>query len=301
MKIFAIKNLLIFTALILVGSNLNALIFDNSDCRPNQNNYECACNPLYCGSKSVQFNVGVAPILWRHRGQVDVISCAASVTDPIVQLSAHLPKFRKLFEVPWTVGAKFGYAWTDNVELYVEFNYVQAEHRGRSLGFIFPIPNLPSQSLTVVLGKYKLYDGYVGVRYYWDRWCEHISPFFGGQIGFVSHRNVHSALSVNGVPIASAIASPDVCVPGSIKGNNDFFLNSTEFAGGLNAGVDICFCGNWSVVITAEFLATCGPRTSTVSVFNTPTPAPLMATNLIIGGIKSEFRFPVTIGLKRTF
>ncbi len=296
MKFFGMKKILLFTVL------LSSSVYANNSCKPDENRYECACNPLYCGSKSIQFNAGAAPILWHHRGQVDVLSCAASSSNPIVQLAAHFPKFRKLFEVPWTIGAKFGYAWTDNVEVYVEFNYVQAEHKGRSLGFSFPVPNLPTQSLAVVLGTYKIYDGYVGVRFYGDRWCDrHIAPFFGWQVGFISHRNVKGALSVNGVPIASASTVSDICVPGAITGNNDFFANNTAFAGGVNAGFDICFCGNWSVVITGEFLATVGPQTQTTSVFNVPTPAPLLATNLVVGPILSEFRFPVTIGLKYTY
>ena len=298
-----IKKLILIVALATNAAQIRA---DSDDCRPCTPNYECACNPLYCGAKSAQFDVGIAPIVWRHRGEVDLLSCASSAVNPVFQLSAHLPKFSKLYRLPWYVGAKFGYALTDNIEVYAEIDYLQARHKNGDNGFAFVIPNIfPRQSLSVVLGKYKMFEFYVGARYYWDRYCDAIAPFVGLKVGVALHRNVRTQLNINGTSVVLVPATGSAsCVPtpgstGAI--HNNFFGRNNVLSGGFNVGFDYCLGCNWAFVFTAEVVASAGPRTPTTSVFAAQLPAPSLATNLIVGCIESEVRFPITAGLKYNF
>jgi len=295
-KIAAIK--LLFALLFVSGGIAEAGSEVIRRCKPV---YECGCNPLYSGAYSFQVHGGIVPLQWRKRGEIDLLSCNANPTNPVFQLASKFPKFRTLYKLPWTFGGILGYAWSDNVEMYVEFNYLQAS-RKNAIGFVFDFPNVPDQSLVIRLAKYNLIDGYVGVRYYVDRFCEWVSPFIGIKVGFTDHRTVNADLTVNGVPVVLVpAAGVDACVPSATGANNRFFSSSTLIAGGFNGGLDICFCGGWSFTATGEFVVSCGPRVRTASVFVTQLQPPTLATNLILGGFGSELRFPITFGIKKTF
>lgn len=302
MKHLALKKFLI---LLMLGAtsatDVKAYTEDNC-CRPA---YECACNPLYCGTYTGQFHAGIAPIIWTRRGEVDLLSCSSSTANPVFQLAAKFPKFKRLYKLPWTIGGILGYSWSDNIELYLEFNYLEAKAKHHDTGYGFVIPNVtPTQTLFVRLNRYRLIDGYIGVRYYGDRFCNWISPFVGLKVGFTNHRNVNARLNLNGTPVSLAPAvSPTSCIPSTLNANasNRFFRSNTIISGGFNLGIDVCFCDGWSFTVTGEFVASCGPRFLGPSVFVTPLPGPTLATNIIFGGIGSELRFPVTFGLKRIF
>lgn len=271
---------------------------DQLNCRPV---YECGCNPLYCGTYSLQLHAGIAPIIWRNRGEVDLLTCNANPENPVFQLASEFPKFRSVYKLPWTFGGLLSYAWTDNIETYLEFDYLQAA-RKHDEGLAFVIPNVqPTQALLLKLGKYNLIEGYIGIRYYWNRFCDWVAPFAGVKVGFTAHRNVNATLSVNGVPLVLAPAAGGVCQASNLPSSNHYFNKNTVISGGLNAGLDICFCGGWSFVVAAEFIASAGPRVRTASVFATPIAAPTLATNLILGCFGSELRFPITFGIKKTF
>ncbi len=295
-----IKKLILCAALALSSAptQVQALFGDCCESRC----YECGCNPLYCGAWSVQVQAGVAPIIWRHRGEFNLVSCSSNSANPIFPLASELPKFSKLFKTPWIVGGKVGYDFSDNTEVYVEVNYLQAKHKDVAHS-TFPILNVPGQALVFAFGKYNLIDAYVGVRYYWDRWCDSVSFFLGGQVGLTSHRHTRVAITLNGAPVV-LLPTPGAGCPGSASAaasDNNFFQNSNVISGGLNLGLDYCICGNWSLVLTGEFIASCGPRARTTSLFATALPAPTLASNLIVGGTGTELRFPVTLGVRYSF
>lgn len=267
--------------------------------------YECGCNPLYCGTFSGQLHAGVAPIIWAKRSSVDLLSCAVSTDNPVFRLAKHFPQFKTLYKLPWTFGGIFGYAVTDNVEFYLEFNYLQAsqkKHHETAFSFIFP--NLtPQQALLIRLNKYNLIDAYLGWRYYTNRFCSLISYFVGLKVGATMHRNTNALLSINGQPVVLVPAIND-CIPTPVNptSSSRFFNKNTVVTGGFNLGVDVCFCGGWSFVITGEVVASCGPRLRGPSLFTPVLPAPASAfTNIIFNGIGAEFRFPITLGIKKAF
>ena len=98
---------------------------NGGDCCPRQ--YECGCNPLYCGAWDLQVQGGVAPVLWRNRGPVYGINCTSSPTVPVITLFDTSSKFNKFFKTPWIVGGQIGYAVSDNSRVFVEFDYSQAK------------------------------------------------------------------------------------------------------------------------------------------------------------------------------
>ena len=250
-----------------------------------QNNYECACNPLYCGALDIQFHGGVAPILWKSRGSLSTLNCANAL--PVTTV-ADIPSFRTFFRTPWIVGGQIGYAWSDNARLYLEFDYIQA--RANS-AISIPLSNLlVPATLSPQVGKYSLYSFYIGTRYYWDRWCDRVSIFLGGKLGVTSHRSVSIG--------ANLVTPPPGCP--SAPSNKLFTRNSNLSAGG-NIGFDICMCGNWSFVVTAELVANCGPKSVGNILSDTDSFALGFATNLLVGGIETELIFPVTFGIRYNF
>ena len=260
----------------------------------NENSYECACNPLYCGALDIQLQAGVVPIRWRNRGQINIVNCLAptSLTNAL-----DIPNFRTFFRTPWTIGGQIGYAWEDNVRVYVEFNYAQAKRKNNvslTLLNITPAVNIATSNF----GKYRYFDFYVGTRYYFDRWCNRVSPFLGAKIGVVSHRRVSGSLTTCDTTL---VCPTPICIPSSDCGPN-FFSHNRSVSGGANAGLDICFCGNWSFVITAEVVASCGPHSvgnialGVVDSFNLN-----FASNLLVGHIETELRFPITAGIRYSF
>ena len=146
------------------------------ECRTRCNDYECGCNPLYCGALDFQVQGGILPISWHDRGQFSAIQCGAGPSVNPVTVLFNIPSFNKFFKLPWTVGAQIGYAVSDNVRVYFEFDYSQVKSKNNiSLATISATPTV----IAFTLGKYKLYDLYVGGRYYFDRWCEKVSFFLG--------------------------------------------------------------------------------------------------------------------------
>ncbi len=245
--------------------------------------YECGCNPLYCGAWDLQVQGGVDPILWRNRAGL----LGVNTIGGLVSLFDTTPRFSKLFKVPWVVGGQVGYAWSDNTRVYLEFNYVQAKAKS---DVVINTDFTPAIPFVFGLNKYKLFDGYVGVRYYWDRWCDRLSFFLGGKVGFTHHKALNSSFSFSTtVPTTPSIAASPA------------YLRNTVVAGGANVGLDVCFCGNWSLVITGEVVASCGPRATSLAVGSTVPVVGGVFTNLLFGGIGTELRFPVTAGIRYSF
>jgi hypothetical protein len=256
---------------------------NGGDCCPRQ--YECGCNPLYCGAFDVQVQAGVAPITWRNRGAINGINC--SLTPSVVALFNATPNFRKFFKIPWIVGGQIGYAMSDNTRVFVEFDYSQAN--GKDAVALTTDFAAPAGAFTFTLNKYKLYEGYVGARYYWDRWCDHLSIFVGGKVGFVHHKKQNVVLAV-------AIPSTITAVAFAAQ---PFNKSNTVVSGGGHIGLDYCICGNWSLVLTGEVVASCGPRG--VGIIALGTTGVGGVSNFITPSIGTELRFPVTLAVRYSF
>ena len=277
---------LLMLAMLLGGSaqaSHDGYVNGSDCCRPQ---YECGCNPLYCGAWDLQIQAGVNPILWRHRGPVLAANCASSSTAPIVVLFDEQPRFSKLHKTPWIVGGQIGYAMSDNSRVFVEFDYSQAQRKN---AVVVPATLASVSSFSWTLGKYKLFEGYVGARYYWDRWCDSLSFFLGGKVGFTHHKKQSATFLIQ-------LTGFD---PVNLA-NIDLVRNSTVVSGGGHIGLDYCICGNWSLVLTAEVVASCGPRH--VPYFPLVANSNLPGFSAIFpGSVGTELRFPVTVAVRYSF
>lgn len=289
MKLITAKYLAILLAACSYAGSIRANyeFRDENCCRSSC--YECRCEPLYECSWGLQVDVGVRPVLWHHRGDFLTVNCFSD-SDTVVNDIGQLPKFNKLFKVPWQVGGQVSYALSCNTNVFVEFNYAQANFRHHD-----DLVRIGTSNLVLDLSKYKVFDGYFGARYYFDRWCDRTSFFFGGKVGFLHRKHIRTGTFSGIVNACNGSTVTDSRV-------NDLFAKHTSFAGGGHIGFDICFCGNWSFVITAEVVAACGPDGVHALALNNPDAANLGdASALLIPGVETELFFPVTFGVKYNF
>jgi hypothetical protein len=265
-------------------------------------------SPLNCGCFNIQVQAGVAPVIWSKRDCFELVSCnAASLTcngntpiGPVIPVF-ELPKFSRLFRVPWTVGGKIGYALSDRTEVYIEANYRQSRAKhcftanpDINLGLFVAEPTFQIN----VNSKYRFYDVFLGARYYGDRcWiCDRLAWFVGIQFGLVHHKEVKASITTS--------SRSNTCAPAFTTDCFNFFHRHTSPAAGANIGLDYCICGGLSLVLTAEFIATCGPTGGQVCFAGCDADVvlpELRPTNFIVGDIQTEVYFPVTLGLKYSF
>jgi hypothetical protein len=287
MKNLTAKCLSLMMLALLLSGNAQAShdgYANGDDCCPRQ--YECGCNPLYCGAWDLQIQAGVNPILWRNRGPITAINCNPNLSSAVVTVFNQVPKFNKFFKTPWVVGGQVGYALSDNTRIYLEFDYSQAK---RKENVLINSDSTPTIAVTFNWEKYKLFEGYVGARYYWDRWCDRASFFLGGKVGFTRHRKNNLTLLI-AIPSFTPVSLPAA----------ETFRRNTILSGGFNLGLDYCVCGNWSIVLTGEVVASCGPRG--VGVLLLPTVEGLAGfRSLVTGEIGTELRFPVTLAVRYSF
>lgn len=284
-KLLTAKSLSLLALLSLFGGNAQAgrhyedgYVSESRDCCFG-GCYECGCNPLYCGAWDLQFHGGVNPISWRNRGDILGVACPTANPNALVALF-QTPKFKDVYKTPWIVGGQVGYHWSDNARVYLEFNYSQAKGK-QAAEFATSIAGL---NAFLTLDKYKIFDAYVGARYYWDRWCDRVAFFLGAKVGLTHHKS-------NDVVLRAATSQAETTL------NFRAFDSNNVVSGGADFGLDICFCGNWSFVIQGAVLASCGPRAARYRV---PNPV-FNIQDIIVGGIGTELRFPVTAGIRYSF
>lgn len=297
-KLLTAKSLSLFMLLSLLGGKVEAGHHEDDDYASESrgccfNQYECGCNPLYCGAFDVQVQGGVNPIIWTSRSPILGINCpTAGGATVVTTLYNKAPKFSKFFKTPWIVGGQVGYAMSDNTRVYVEFNYSQANGKKDV--------NVPTDFSSTIIGavipvtysfhKFNVFDAYVGARYYWDRWCDRVSFFLGGKIGLTHHRRLRADISFNS---ATPLTTPTLS-------DQEIFRSNTIVSGGANFGIDICICGNWSFIITGEVVASCGPRG--IGNVSLGTVNILGFTNIIFNSpADTELRFPVTAAVRYSF
>lgn len=295
-KLFAISILYIFSNTLSAREYFS---YNNNEERCNSTCFDCSCF-------NFQVQAGVAPIVWTHKGDFTAVSCNASLGCPTSTIGPvlslfELPKFNHLFKIPWTVGGKIGYLLDDNVEIYVEANYRQARAKNNlliqtNLDLLLFVAQ--PQFVFSDLSKYSFVDVYVGARYYFDPcWCECISFFVGGQLGFVHHKEINFRLTT------SSLTNP--CAPAFTTDRLPLFNKHNGVAAGANIGLDYCICDCLSLVLTAEFIATCRPEGNSNISFDECTAdavlPELRPTNFIIHSSGTELFFPITLGLKYNF
>jgi hypothetical protein len=255
------------------------------DCCPTP----CGWAPFECGAINFEIKAGVAPKLWTDRDRIFAVSPAVPAPrGPFVDL-VRIPRFNCINKLPWTVGFRLGWVGSCNTEVFFEFAYTQADSRN----FAFGVPLTGTVSSTVTarnLSKLKEFAGYLGTRYYCDRWfCNTTSWFVGSKIG-VSHHRARCFFFTSEIPNTPLFSSENAVL----------FDRYTSVSGGVHTGFDVRLWCGFSFVFTAEVVATCGPKGNQNFVQTTPTPG-LGTTNLSVGSVGTEVTFPVTFGLAYSF
>jgi hypothetical protein len=310
MEISFFKKQLFMLFLILsptiCAPNTRECIVDNC-AKPVAYAADSCCLPFFdCGCWSAQFQAGIAPIVWVNRGSFQIVSCLISGNNcqiptcgPIIPIF-EMPKFSDLYHLPWTVGGAFGYAITECSEVYIEGNYRAANSKCFEIGPNINVGTFIAQTNFSFnqVSKYSLYDLYIGVRTYSDLcWCDALTGFWGFQVGLIHHKSVRANITTSSDSNACAAPFTATCV--------ELFPRHTAFAGGANIGFEYCFGCGFSLVFTAEIIATCGPNGNQNVPFNGCTAdivlPEIRPTNFIIGGIGTEMLFPFTLGLKYSF
>lgn len=242
--------------------------------------YECLENAVNSCAFDVQVQAGIVPISWKNRGFVYGNNC--DILPPSAAFF-QIPHFNDFYKLPWSVGGQIGYGLDCNARVFVEFNYAQAKEK------CSVIPTF-SRTVGLSVSKYKYFDGYAGVRYYTDRSCNRTAFFMGAKVGFVHHKTTYfDATLISQIP-------PVVLAPRAPA--TALFIKNTVISGGGHLGADICLWANLSLVLTAEIVASCGPRGNSLVVVS---PVALGVNSLIIYGVGTELRFPVTLGLRYSF
>lgn len=259
----------------------------NGACYPPVN---CGYAPFECGAMNFEFKAGVAPKVWtRDRDRVFGVVPTTSPNIPFVDF-VKIPRFRCLYKLPWTVGIKLGYFLSCNLETFLEFNYTQADAR-RAFTFGVPLDSVGATINVRPTNKLKEFSGFLGTRYYWNRWfCNTTSWFFGAKVGVTHHRARCFDFVVTGVPNTADFTS-------SVE---TLFRRHTSVAGGVHTGFDVKLWCGFSFVFTAEAVASCGPRGNQNIALATPTQG-LGLTNISVGSVGTEVTFPITFGIQYTF
>jgi hypothetical protein len=264
-------------ALVVVAAELKAADCGNS-----------LINFFNCGSWSYQIRAGVYPTLWRSRGDIFLSSCDCATNQ--LSLGTNLgevPKFNKLFKVPFIVGTIWGYKWCDCAELYGELNFIQARPRHEAVNTQLQV----NDELAIRLGHYRAVSGYVGLHYQLFEICDS-QINIGAKIGAIYHSNIHAHQLVLSTETSCVCDQPF---------KRTFFKNKVRVSGGVNLSWAYNWCQCWGLVLTGEAVVSGGPRGNCVPLTESEIFSLAGGSALTIQKIKTEISFPVTLGLTYNF
>lgn len=282
---------------------------------------------------SIDIHAGVAPLSWHGRKCFTLADVTLARPVPL----GNLASFNDLYRLPWDIGFRLGWDWSDAIEILFDFDYRQASPRCGSdrcnapgsttccgiFSLCFSTPNgAVTHFLVGNLAKYRTYAAYAGARWYCpylyiDCCAGSFAGFVGAKIGLVNHQKItilinHVTQLINGSVHIAGAPFPQTNVP-------LFLSNTTISAGGL-IGIDWCFYDGFSLIFQTEFLVQ-GALKANKSLLGSPRnfisenvqfacPTTITCPNLgifpvnptIIGaGFKYELIFPITFGLEYNF
>lgn len=243
-------------------------------------NYTDYCAPFECGTSWIQVDAGVYPTIWPNSCPIFLNSCECVTGRPVLrQVLCNPHDFKGLFKLPWILGGQLGYAWNNHAAVYGELNYIQA---GGKRDYCNKNSNNNLSQFKINLDKYRAFSGYIGLRYYSNRYCDLVSLFIGAKVGFIYRGDFQSHAH-----------------PSHFK--RDFFIHSARVSGGPNIGLDWKWTENWSGVLTFEVVASQGPKGNCNVPLLDAEIRELAGSYLHLRDVKHELSFPVTFGIKYNF
>lgn len=248
-------------------------------CTNTWQNYCTNYQPL-CSSFDFQVHGGICPIVWHKERPVKTFF-GGPVTGSVLQLFNGLT-FHDFFKLPLVVGAQLGYAMHANFRLYIEANYYHARSKTADT---FTSLTTPALNFNLTFKSYQMIDGYIGVRYYWPRFYDSVSFFLGPKLGIMHRRGLKGDLIL-------------LTDPGFNFTDIQLLKPNSFVSGGVDMGLDMCFCDNWSLVLTGAFIITNGPHEDGIFfrefLFD-------QFISLSLGTTTIEVKFPITLGLRYRF
>jgi len=272
------KKALALLSLLVITSFAQAYHFGDEVCCQQENACcEDATAPLVCGSWGIQVKGGVVPIHNTKQGPVYLFG--PNLERPITLFD--IPKFNHVYKTPWLVGGELSYACTEYIQLFGEVNYYHASGRNYEQSLTF---EEQTGLIRSILTPYKSIGGYIGTRFFCDRWFDILAPFVGFKVGLRNHKEIDATQTINGVRVPSTLR---------------MYLKNTVVSGGAQLGFDTCVWSSLKFVFTAEVVAVAGARPNRNVVL--PESSLSTLTGFSQGDVGTEVSFPITFGLRYDF
>lgn len=246
--------------------------------------------PLVCGAWDLQVHGGIMPIHWKGLGEIDSLVCPGLTPGVIVAKALTFPQFDRLYHIPWLVGVQLGYAYSDSLRFYLEYDASQAKSQN-PCKTQFPVTSAVAPAgttLNFVLGKYKLWSFNVGGEYYCSRLADRVAFFFGAKLGFVRHQRTNFGLSIVIVPDELVLIDPSSCTA--------LFNKNVTPTCGINVGFDFLLGEHWNLLINADIMANAGPQSDNKFMV-----LPSEDSRIVISQTDTEIRFPTSVALRYSF
>lgn len=256
---------------------------------PTQAMRSCEGPTLKEGQWTLAARAGIAPTTNNKRGRANQ-RFVDGVTGGVLRLGSHDLHHHN---TPFTAGATIGYVPMDNVEAFFDFEFAtgsgKKRHDRRSI-------TDPAGTITVST-RYKQddfnsYGFYLGGRYFFDIDCR-VSPFIGAKLGLISRNHgkyrVRTHVTQNNRDLIDA----------SYRIHHH--KNSTSFAGGVQAGFDVCVNDPVSLFVMAEAVGMSGGSHShrhERQVFTSSSPRNDRLYASTERSHNSNFMFPITAGIR---
>lgn len=236
----------------------------------------CKRTPYDVGRWSFSANGGVVPTWF-----VDEETTLIFPRTTLISLgSPHLTKlgnFDNLFGLPWTAGAEIGYMVCCRWEIFTDFDYISASGKNRTH------PDELGGTINEVFHQYRLWDWYLGLRYYLPPIWQNFTPFIGGKAGII-HRN----------GVATDIIRTDALGLTLTDGTFNLFRNGLEVSGGVQFGINYDVSACFSLTLKAEAIWSGCWNLETRDESN----GILLTPIVVPGNIGGVFTVPVTLGLR---
>ena len=192
--------------------------------------------------------------------------------------------FHDAYSFPFTAGVDFGYAFSQNIEFFLNGEFIHGAGKRIKL---YHKPMLRGR-----FSDFNQVALYLGSRYYWDV-ADWVSPFVGLKAGYVFRERTELRLE---------IAELGVTNNAVIK--QKFAHGSSAFGGGLQLGLDFMTSEIFSIQLMGEAIASTrlnSKRKTKDLVYQTSNAGVYSGAIRLSKAPQTTFSFPVTFGCKFRF
>lgn len=216
------------------------------------------------GNYTIAARAGIAPSSLNDKAtETTIIAAGPSLNAHYSRTDLHRG-FKDIYKLPFAIGMDFGYFMSNGVEVFVNFSFASSSIKKKEYVFSYQGRNLTYPS--ALTKDYRSIAGYVGVRnYFCTDGC--FVPFFGAKLGVA-----------------------------------DLSEGKTGFSGGLQLGGDYKLADCFVLTLMSEGIITTSQKRFKKDAKIVSVTSPVQYTySTSIGGAKTQYSFPVTLGIRFTF